>query len=135
MLLQSKCRRVPNLGVFGALASSGHCSQNWWFDCSRPANNSAGLGCSNLIFCVQLSSFSTLARSSGSWLLRPVDLGRYCRSEPLVFSYVYGCRTLARSQELMRVAIAFAMTKCLAISQPWFNVRDHLSARGTCLTV
>ena len=38
-----------------------------------------------------LSSAATQSRSSAVWMSRSVPLGKYCRSRPLVFSFVARC--------------------------------------------
>src|SRR5207245_5303154 len=92
---------------------------------------SAGVRQSSVLRGLVLSASATAARSVGLCMLRSVPFGRYCRSSPLVFSFVPRCHGLFGSQKKTGTRVAGVKSLCIASSAPpRSHVRDRKRPRG-----
>src|SRR5664280_1589526 len=66
----------------------------------------------------RLSSSATLSRSAWKCNDRSVPFGKYCRSNPLVFSLVPRCHGECGSQKYTSIPVATEKSACRAISFP-----------------
>src|ERR1019366_8125830 len=95
------------------------------FDLSTSLIASAGVRHSSVLRGRVLSVSATDARSLGLCILRSVPFGKYCRSKPLVFSFVPRCQGLCGSQKYTFTFVATVKVLCLAISSPPSQVNER----------
>src|SRR5664279_499675 len=102
--------------VYATLAdSSGHSDTEL---SSKPANTSTGVCHPSVLRGRPLSSSATLSRSAWKCNDRSVPFGKYCRSNPLVFSLVPRCHGECGSQKYTSIPVATEKSACRAISFP-----------------
>src|SRR5664280_1241115 len=95
--------------------SSGHSDTEL---SSKPANTSTGVCHPSVLRGRPLSSSATLSRSAWECNDRSVPFGKYCRSNPLVFSLLPRCHGECGSQKYTSIPVATEKSACRAISFP-----------------